>query len=128
VSVQVIELAEQIKEKGQKYVTELSELLRKAEELAKDDTQDMLTRALAYKAAGNAYQLLNQFQPALEKYDLAVTILDTLNEPIELGRTLHAKVGMLAALALRGWRTHPYFWSGFFWSGFGSFIRKEQEQ
>ena len=98
-SVQVIELAEQIKEKGRKYVTELPELLRKAEELAKDDTQDMLTRALAYRAAGNAYQLLNQFQPALEKYDLAVTILDTLNEPIELGRTLHAKVGMLFFLS-----------------------------
>jgi hypothetical protein len=44
VSVQVIELAEQIKEKGQKYVTELPELLRKAEGLAKDDTQDMLPR------------------------------------------------------------------------------------
>jgi len=97
--VQIIELAEQIKEKGQRSITELPELLRKAEQLAQDDTQDMLTRALAHRAAGNAYQLLNQFQSALERYDVAASLLETLNQPIELGRTLHAKVGMLFFLS-----------------------------
>ena len=97
--VQVIELAKQIKEKGQRSITELPELLRKAEQLAQDDTQHMLTRALAHRAAGNAYQLLNQFQSALERYDLAASLLETLDEPIELGRTLHAKVGMLFFLS-----------------------------
>ena len=53
--VQVIELAKQIKETGQRSITELPELLRKAEQLAQDDTQHMLTRALAHRAAGNAY-------------------------------------------------------------------------
>src|SRR5712691_6888553 len=99
VSVQAIELAEQIKEKGQRSTGELPELLEKAEQLAQDATQDVLTRALAHRAAGNAYQLLNQFQPALEKYTIAASLLETLDEPIELGRTLHAKVVMLFSLS-----------------------------
>jgi CHAT domain-containing protein len=99
VSVQVIELAEQIKETGQRSIAELPGLLRKAEELAEDVTQDVLSRALAHRAAGNAYQLLNQFQPALEKYNTAASLLETLDEPVELGRTLHAKVGMLFYLS-----------------------------
>ena len=98
-SVQVIELAERIKETGQRSVAELPGLLRKAEELAEDMTQDVLSRALAHRAAGNAYQLLNQFQPALEKYNSAASLLETLDEPVELGRTLHAKVGMLFYLS-----------------------------
>lgn len=95
----VIELAEQIKEKGQRSTAELPELLQKAELLAHDDAQDPYTRALAYRAAGNAHQLLNEFQSALESYDKATALLETLNEPIELGRTLHAKVGMLFSLS-----------------------------
>jgi len=95
VSVEVIELAEQIKETGQRSTAELPGLLRRAEELAADSTQDALSRALAHRAAGNAYQLLNQFQSALEKYNRAASLLETLDEPVELGRTLHAKVGML---------------------------------
>jgi CHAT domain-containing protein len=99
VSAQVIELADKIKEKGQNSAAELPQLLKKAEELAHDDAQDVLTRALAYRAAGNAHQLLNQFQPALESYNASTSLLETLDEPIELGRTLHAKVGMLFTLS-----------------------------
>lgn len=98
-SAQVIELAEKIKEKGQTSAAELPDLLRKAEELAHDGTQDVLTRALAHRAAGNARQLLNQFQRALESYNTAATLLESVNEPVELGRTLHAKVGMLFTLS-----------------------------
>ena len=95
----VIELAEQIKEKGQRSAGELPELLKKAEELANDAAQDILTRALAHRAAGNAHQLLNQFQPALDRYNLAASLLEAIDEPVELGRTLHAKVGMLYSLS-----------------------------
>jgi CHAT domain-containing protein len=99
VSNPVIELAEQIKVKGQTSRAELPELLKEAERFAHDKTQDRLTRALAHRAAGNAYQLLNQFQSALENYDWAAIFLEGLNEPVELGRTLHAKVGMLFSLS-----------------------------
>lgn len=95
----VIELAEQIKQKGQRSTAELPELLQQAELLAHDSGQDPLTRALAHRAAGNAHQLLNQFQAALESYDSAAALLETLNDPLELGRTLHAKVGMLFSLS-----------------------------
>ena len=76
----MIELAEKIKQKGQISTAELPEPLRTAEELAQDVGQHVVTRALAYRAAGNALQLLNQFQPAC--------------------RTLHARVGMLTASSL----------------------------
>jgi CHAT domain-containing protein len=99
VSIAVIELAQQIKEKGQRSTAELPELLQKAEAMAHDSRQDPLTRALAHRAAGNAHQLLNQFQSALENYDAAAALLESLNEPVELGRTLHAKVGMLFSLS-----------------------------
>jgi CHAT domain-containing protein len=99
VSFQAVALAEKIKEKGRQSPAELTPLLHKAEQLAHDETQDLLTRALAYRAAGNAQQLLNQFQPALDNYNLAASLLETLDEPVELGRTLHAKVGMLFFLS-----------------------------
>jgi tetratricopeptide (TPR) repeat protein len=99
VSAQVIELAKKIKEKGQTSSGELPGLLRKAEELALDDAQDLLTRALAHRAAGNARQLLNQFQLALSSYNAAASLLEIIDEPVELGRTLHAKVGMLFTLS-----------------------------
>jgi CHAT domain-containing protein len=99
VSAQVVALAEEIKEKGRQSPADLTPLLHRAEQLAHDETQDVLTRALAHRAAGNAQQLLNQFQPALENYNHAESLLETLNEPIELGRTLHAKVGMLFFLS-----------------------------
>jgi hypothetical protein len=70
-----IELADQIKEKGQLSTAEWLGLLRQAELLAQDETQDRLTRALAYRAAGNAHQLLNQFQAALDNYDKAASHL-----------------------------------------------------
>jgi tetratricopeptide (TPR) repeat protein len=98
-SALVIELAEKIKKKGQTSADELPELLRRADELANDDAQDVLTRALAHRAAGNARQLLNQFQPALDSYNTAATLLETIDAPVELGRTLHAKVGMLFTLS-----------------------------
>ncbi len=98
-SAQVMELADKIREKGQNSTAELPQLLAKAKELAHDDAQDAFTRALAYRAAGNAHQLLNQFQSALESYNAAAAIFETLDEPIELGRTLHAKVGMLFTLS-----------------------------
>jgi len=98
-SARVIELAEQIKETGHRSKAELPGLLLKADQLAHDKEQDVLTRALAHRAAGNAYQLLNQFESALERYDACVSLLETLNQPIELGRTLHAKVGMLLFLS-----------------------------
>src|SRR5215831_16232919 len=80
VSNLVFELAEQIKEKGQRSTAELPGLLRQAELLAQDETQDRLTRALAYRAAGNAHQLLNQFQAALDSYDTAAGLLESLKE------------------------------------------------
>ena len=98
-SAQVIELAERIKQTGHRSTAELSGLLLKADQLAQDDAQDVLTRALAHRAAGNAYQLLNQFESALERYDASASLLQTLSQPIELGRTLHAKVGMLLFLS-----------------------------
>ena len=57
--------------------------------------QDGLTRALAHGAAGNARQLLNEFQLALNSRNFATALLETIDEPIELGRTLRAKVVML---------------------------------
>ena len=76
----VVELAEQNMVKGQRSTAELPELLKEAERLAHDETQDRLTRALTHRAAGNAYQLLNQFQSALENYDSAAVFLEGLNE------------------------------------------------
>jgi CHAT domain-containing protein/tetratricopeptide (TPR) repeat protein len=99
VSIQVLELAEKIKEKGRRSALELPPLLEQAERFAADPTLDSLTRALAHRAAGNALQLLNRFETALEHYNHAVTILETGNEPVELGRTLHAKVGFLFYLS-----------------------------
>jgi CHAT domain-containing protein/exonuclease VII small subunit len=95
----VRQLAEAIKRKGQTSTKELPALLKAAEQLARDESQDVLTRALAHRAAGNANQLLNQFQPALDSYNAAAALLDTIDEPVELGRTLHAKVGMLFTLS-----------------------------
>jgi tetratricopeptide (TPR) repeat protein len=97
--VSIVDLAEQIKEKGQRSVAELPGLLQEAERLANDGTQDVLTRGLAHRAAGNAHQLLNRFLPALDSYNASAALLETLDEPVELGRTLHAKVGMLFSLS-----------------------------
>src|SRR5579883_1241379 len=82
VSIPVIELAEQIKEKGQRSTAELPELLKKAEALAEDETQDALTRGLAHRAAGNAHQLLNQFESALKSYDNAALILERMPDAV----------------------------------------------
>jgi CHAT domain-containing protein len=98
-SAEVIELAEKIKEKGQASASDLPDLLQKAEDLAQDAALDVLSRALAHRAAGNARQLLNQFSQALESYNRAEALLETVDEPVELGRTLHAKVGMLFTLS-----------------------------
>src|SRR5882724_11982038 len=92
VSARVVELAEEIKEKGRRSTAELPPLLQKAEQLAQDETQDSLTRALAHRAAGNALHLLSQFEPALDHYNIALNLLERLDEPTELGRTLLAKV------------------------------------
>jgi CHAT domain-containing protein len=72
--------------------------LREAEIIAQDETQDLLARALAHRAAGNAQYLLNSFEDALAHYDQAVEILEHIDNPTELGRTLHAKVGLLYLL------------------------------
>jgi tetratricopeptide (TPR) repeat protein len=98
VSSLVAELAEEIKEKGRRSAAELPPLLEKAETLAHDESQDLLTRALAHRAAANALQLLNQFETALIHYNHATEFLERLNEPRELGRTLHAKVAFLSYL------------------------------
>jgi CHAT domain-containing protein len=95
VSTRVIELAESIKEKGRRCTQELVPLLEQAECLAEDMHLNAISRALAYRAAANAHQLLDQFEPALIGYDRAISILESINEPTELGRTLHAKVGLL---------------------------------
>ena len=42
---------------------------------------------------------MNQFHSALEHYNEAAVIFDRLDERAELGRTLHAKVGMLFSLS-----------------------------
>ena len=91
-SNQVLELAEEIKDKGRRSISDLPPLLQKAELLAQDQSLTSLSRALAWRAAGNAHRLLNQFQSALENYEKAAAILQTLDEPLELGRTLHAQV------------------------------------
>src|SRR5688500_5113460 len=95
VSTRVIELAESIKEKGRRSTQELPHLLEQAECLAEDMHLNAISRALAHRAAANAHQLMNEFEPALIGYDRAISILEGLDEPTELGRTLHAKVGLL---------------------------------
>jgi len=90
-----VELAEEIKEKGRRSTAELPLLLQQAEQLAEDESEDALTRALAHRAAGNALQLLNRFESALDHYNCASNLLEGLDEPTELGRTLLAKVGFL---------------------------------
>ena len=87
-----MELAEQIKNLGQQSTAELLPLLQKAERLAEDEAEGLLTRALAHRAAANALQILRQFHPALDHYNKATEILESIDEPTELGRTLHAKV------------------------------------
>jgi len=99
VSARVSELAEKIKQKGQTSAAELPDLLRAAEQLAADQTLDERDRALALRAAGNAHQLLNQFQQALDSYNASAALLETTDDALELGRTLHAKVGMLFTLS-----------------------------
>ena len=91
----VIELAEAIKEKGRRSTHELPPLLQQAEHLAEDVCLNAITRALAHRAAANAHQLMNEFEPALIGYNRAIAILEGIDEPVELGRTLHAKVGLL---------------------------------
>jgi CHAT domain-containing protein len=94
----VIELAEAIKEKGRRSAQELPTLLQQAEQLAGDVRLNALSRALAHRAAANAHQLMNEFEPALVSYDRAIGILETIDEAEELGRTLHAKIGTLSFL------------------------------
>ncbi len=98
-STQIRQLAEEIKEKGLKSTAELPPLLREAEGVAQDDKQDVLTRALAHRAAANAAYLLNNFDGALSHYDQAVSMLELIDNPMELARTLHAKVGLLYLLS-----------------------------
>jgi len=95
VSTNVVELADAIKEKGRRSAHELTPLLYQAESLAEDSHLNALSRALAHRAAANAHQLMNEFEPALVGYDRAISILESIGEPTELGRTLHAKVGLL---------------------------------
>ena len=78
----VLELAEAIKEKGRRSTHELPPLLEQAEQLARNEKLDPLSRALAYRAAGNALHLLNNFQLALTNYDFAISILETLTAPM----------------------------------------------
>ena len=97
-SIQVIELADAIKEKGRRSTGELPPLLERAEEFGRDETLTPLSRALAWRAAGNALQLMNRFESALARYDCAISFLQDTASPKqteELGRTLHAKVGLL---------------------------------
>lgn len=97
-SRRVRQLSEEIKEKGRKSSADLPTLLDEAGTIAHDHTQDALTRALAHRAAANAEFLLNNFEPALDHYNRAVAILERLDDPTELARTLHAKVGVLYLL------------------------------
>jgi len=94
----VRELAQEIKEKGLSYPAELPALLGQADVIARDDTNDALTRGLAHRAAANAEYLLNNFELALDRYNRAVAIFEQINDATELGRTLHAKVGLLYLL------------------------------
>ncbi|MBI4471731.1 MAG: CHAT domain-containing protein [Acidobacteria bacterium] len=95
----VVALAEEIKERGRQSPAELPPLLQKAEQLAQDEHQDVLTRGLAHRAAGNALQLLNKFEPALAHYNEAISLLEGTDEETELARTLIAKVGPLSYLS-----------------------------
>jgi CHAT domain-containing protein/tetratricopeptide (TPR) repeat protein len=99
VSNQVLELAEEIKQKGRRSALELPPLLQKAEQMAQDESQAPLNRALAWRAAGNAHRMLNQFQSALADYEAAIGIQESLDEPLELGRTLHARIVPLFLLS-----------------------------
>jgi CHAT domain-containing protein len=91
----VKELAEAIKEKGLRSPAELPDLLEEADTIAHDQTNDASTRALAHRAAANGQYLLNNFELALDHYNEAVSIFDRIGNSTELGRTLHAKVGLL---------------------------------
>jgi tetratricopeptide (TPR) repeat protein len=97
-SNRVILLAEQIKEKGLRSAAELPSLLQEAETFAYDEREDLLTRALAHRAAANAEYLLNCFDRALAHYNQSVSMLEQVDNPAELARTLHAKVGLLYLL------------------------------
>jgi CHAT domain-containing protein len=97
-SKRVILLAEQIKEKGLKSTAELPSLLQEAEIFAHNEREDLLTRALAHRAAANAEYLLNCFDRALSHYNQSVSMLEQIDNPAELARTLHAKVGLLYLL------------------------------
>ena len=91
-STVVSQLAEQIREKGRHSTCDLPPLLEQAKALADDSSLDVLTRALAHRAAGNALRLLNKFQPASDHYRDAITLLGSTNDSIELARTLHARL------------------------------------
>ena len=95
----VRKLAEEIKDNALHGAAELPRLLIEAETICADETQDALTRALAHRAAANAEYLLNSFDRANRHYDFAVELLERADELGELGRTLHAKVGMLYLLS-----------------------------
>jgi tetratricopeptide (TPR) repeat protein len=95
VSARVAELVEAIKEKGRRSARELPSLLEEAERLAHDRNADPLDQALAFRASANARQMMNEFDDALNAYDEAILRFEGLNQPEELGRTLHAKVGLL---------------------------------
>lgn len=86
------QLAAQIKERGRHATTELPPLLEQAALLAADPSQDVQTRALAHRTAGNAQRLLNKFQLSRAHYQLAIELLESANEPLELARTLHANL------------------------------------
>ncbi len=91
-STAVAQLAEKIKDKGRHSTSELPPLLEQAEQLAADTSQDLLTRGLAHRAAGNALRLLNKFEPSLEHYRQAVSCLEMAGDERELARTLLAEL------------------------------------
>jgi len=86
----VSQLAERIKAVGRHSTNDVEPLLVQAESIASDQSQDLLTRALAHRAAGNASRLLNKFEPACDHYAKAVQFLEAVDQPVELARTLHA--------------------------------------
>ena len=91
-STLIATIAEKIKDKGRHSTSELPPLLEQAEQIAGNSSESLLTRGLAHRAAGNALRLMNKFELSLAHYRQAIEHLEEAGEPLELARTLHAKL------------------------------------
>ena len=93
-----LKLAEQIRQTGRRSPQDLIPLIGQAEELAAT-AEDPYVRGVCVRASGNAHQLLNNFNAAMEHYNEAISLFDSSGNPEQVGKTLLAKVGLLFYLS-----------------------------